>query len=112
MYTADVLDASDCTFRAWDNSNLNTTMKIKNPLNNRPYVLARCVTRDFPDFKPIAGKNGLAPQNLYGSVSNDFGVLKGQHGGDHIKVQTKISIPSDTTASMQNFVFEFSYNFL
>jgi hypothetical protein len=111
MQTYDVLDATSCKFSAWDNENLNSSMSIRNPVDNRPYVMARCVTRDFSDFKAIAGRVSLASENLYGTINSESGILSGQHGGDHMKIQTKISIPSNTLSSFKNFVFDFSYNY-
>ena len=112
MFTADISSANNCTFKAWDNENLNSSYKIRNLVDNKSYVVARCVTRDFPDFKPICGNVSLAPDNLYGTVLADSGVLSGQHGGDHMKIQTKISVPPNTFPGFKSFVFEFSYEYV
>jgi hypothetical protein len=112
VYTADVADAIDCKFTAWDNEKLNSTMSIKNLLDNKSYILARCVSKGFPEFKYIAGNAGLTSFNLSGSDNNNVSTISGQHGGDHMKIQTKIFIPPQTKASSINFVFNFNYNYV
>ena len=112
MYTHDILDAVDCKFKAWDNQNLNSSFTIRNKIDNKSYILARCVTRDFADFKAIAGNVCLASENLYGTIYETPGSLSGQHGGDHAKIQTKIAIPANTVPSFKSFVFEFSYKYV
>jgi hypothetical protein len=54
----------------------------------------------------------LEPNNIYGTVLANAGMLSGQHGGDHIKIQTKVSIPPNTQPNFKSFVFEFSYEYV
>ena len=114
IYTADVQNATQCNFTAWDNEKMNSTYSIRNLIDNKSYVMARCINRDFPTFKHVAGNINIGNVNLYSSVLENPGELSGQHGGDHFKIQTKISIPPNNSVGvgLKNFIFEFSYNYV
>lgn len=112
-----VSDAINCSFTAWDSEKCNSSEGIIAPTDSdskrTPYVHARCVSvNNHSKFYPIAGARTLPPSELINSVSNDSGTLSGVAGGDHIKVQTKIVIPRYTTSGINNFVFEFKYDYL
>ena len=107
-----VSDAINCTFSAWDNQSFRTANFIKSEDTLTPYVQARCVTPHYQDFQPIAGTLCFPSEKLFGFISTTPGLLKGQPGGDHFVVQTKIVLPSGVSPSVNNFVFGFQYNFI
>lgn len=112
MHTKQVSDAVNCRFTAWDNEELKSSQNIQDKHTKTPYIRARCVTQEYPDFKAVAGLRSLMSDDLYGSITNDSGVLLGVPGGDHMIIQTKITLPHYTDPSFKSFVFEFSYDYI
>lgn len=110
-------DAVNCKFTAWDSNECISSSKISAPsdvdIHRTPYIRSRCVTIDnHTQFVPIGGARYLPAGEMINSVNNSSGILLGQPGGDHMKIQTKIVIPRNTTNGVNNFVFEFSYDYV
>ncbi|MNB89786.1 hypothetical protein D3C75_368320 [compost metagenome] len=105
-------DATNCRFTVWDDANCTSSVNVQDPQTYTPYVRARCISQEKNDFQPIAGVRYLPAEKIFGTVSSTPGLLSGQSGGDHIKIQTKIVIPQYHVPSFKNFVFEFSYDYI
>ena len=112
MYLEDVSDAINCNFTAWDNDELKTYESIQDEATRQPYIRARCTTKEYGEFKAIGGVRSLTKDQLYGSLIDTSGILLGNSGGDHMKIQTKISVPHYTDPSFKSFVFEFRYDYI
>lgn len=110
-----VSDAENCTFTAWDDDTCSSSTNIKKDISvDTSYIYARNISKGYNvPFKPIAGANGIHSSDILGNVDvSRPGVLSGQPGGDHTKIQTKIVIPPNTRPNLTNFVFCFEYNFV
>lgn len=109
-----VSDAINCTFSAWDNADCTSSAGIQIPNKGGSFVYARNVTQDLnQSFKPIAGPLCLGSNDLFSSVNpNRGGILSGQSGGDHFRIQTKIVIPPNTQPQVRDFVFAFQYDYV
>jgi hypothetical protein len=112
MTATTVPDAINCSFTAWDNQLANSKVNIKDSSTGVSYIRARCLNVPRSNFEEILGDKKLENDNFLGSIKNSPGILSGQPGGDHSIIQTKIVLPLNTSPSIKEFVFAFSYDYV